>query len=154
MHVVYDQSRGDLQVGTPGKIATAESDLDSLGRMHPGLQRRLSAAAAGSSPLASPRAPSPPQPGRVVCRICEEPVAARALAHHSRACAMLEATCQHADVDVALTRLAQKGEEWAGDPQLSSANAEDGEDMVAACRQAASLQPDGTSHPFQRCTVS
>ncbi|KAL4857228.1 putative serine/threonine protein kinase 1 [Chlorella vulgaris] len=132
--------------------ADESTSLPHSQRMHPGLLKALTvqlesgaAPSGGSSPLsASPRC--------VVCRMCQEAVAPEGLQRHSRVCAMLEAMCkQGGDVDALLTRLGNLVEEALGSPAVEAADFEGLEDLVAACRQVASLQPDGTRQPVLRC---
>lgn len=54
-------------------------------------------------------------------------------------------------MDVLLTRLGNLVEEQLSSPMLEGPNFESMEDLVAACRQVASLQPDGTRQPALRC---
>jgi hypothetical protein len=61
------------------------------------------------------------------------------------------AAAQGGDVDAALTRLGNQVEEALGAPGLAAADFEALEDLVAACRQVASLQPDGSRQPQLRC---
>lgn len=140
-------------LGSPraGRSASAESPgTASRGLIHPGPARRLTVAVA--SPAGSPVG-SPLASGRsLVCRICEEAVPRDTLEWHSAACAALEHTCRpEADVDVVLTRLGDAAEARLPGLEKNSAAEADMEDVVAACRQAASLQPDGTHQPAARC---
>lgn len=186
------------------------ADVESIGGspqrlrgLHPGLQKALTLQVeVCGSPLAGNASPLGASPRRVVCRICEEPVAREALQRHSRVCAALEAVCKQAraalalngdlpwnnccgfrpgprlpfhtsppavlpthapllrrhtpasqggDVDARLTRLGNLAEEQLSSPALDAADFESLEDLVAACRQVASLQPDGTRQPALRC---
>ena len=54
-------------------------------------------------------------------------------------------------MDALLTRLGNVVEEQLSNPALDSAEFDSLEDLVAACRQVASLQPDGTRQPMLRC---
>jgi hypothetical protein len=54
-------------------------------------------------------------------------------------------------VDALLTRLGNIVEEQLSNPVLDTADFDSLEDLVAACRQVASLQPDGTRQPMLRC---
>jgi microtubule-associated serine/threonine kinase len=123
------------------------------------LARRLTvavgtpAASPTSSPLATARS--------VVCRICEESVSRDQIESHSSICAVLDHVCRyHKDVDIRLTRLGDSAEERLSDREkesgitttLSTLDA-DLDEVVAACRQAASLQPDRTRLPAERCDV-
>jgi hypothetical protein len=65
--------------------------------------------------------------------------------------ARLPSTFQGGDVDALLTRLGNLVEEALGSPSVEAADFEGLEDLVAACRQVASLQPDGTRQPVLRC---
>lgn len=65
-------------------------------------------------------------------------------------CALRQPT-QGGDVDARLTRLGNLAEEQLSSPALDAADFESLEDLVAACRQVASLQPDGTWQPVLRC---
>ena len=65
--------------------------------------------------------------------------------------APLPVLAQGGDVDAQLTRLGNVVEEALSSPALDGADFETFEDLVAACRQVASLQPDGTRQPAARC---
>ena len=55
-------------------------------------------------------------------------------------------------MDAVLTRLGNLLEDQlSSNSALEGAEFESWEDLVAACRQAASLQPDGTRQPLLRC---
>lgn len=54
-------------------------------------------------------------------------------------------------MDASLTVLGNAVEDLLAEPSLDGPNFGALEDLVAACRQAASLQPDGTSQPAARC---
>ena len=54
-------------------------------------------------------------------------------------------------MDASLTVLGNIVEDLLGDASLDTANFSALEDLVMACRQVASLQPDGTRQPDQRC---
>ena len=54
-------------------------------------------------------------------------------------------------MDALLTRLGNVVEEQLSNPVLETADFDSLEDLVAACRQVASLQPDGTKQPMLRC---
>lgn len=59
-------------------------------------------------------------------------------------------------MDACLTRLGNAMEDRMGDqavPPLGTQQLGTMEDLLLACRQAASLQPDGTRQPLQRCEV-
>ncbi len=56
-------------------------------------------------------------------------------------------------MDTTLTLLGNALEEWLEDPGLGPVEFSDIEDLVLTCRQAASLQPDGTKQPTERCSV-
>lgn len=58
---------------------------------------------------------------------------------------------QGGDVDALLTRLGNAIEEALASPLLDASEFDSLEDLVAACRQVASLQPDGTKQPMLRC---
>lgn len=58
---------------------------------------------------------------------------------------------QGGDVDALLTRLGNVIEEALASPVLDGPEFDSLEDLVAACRQVASLQPDGTRQPMLRC---
>ncbi|PSC71205.1 hypothetical protein C2E20_5424 isoform X1 [Micractinium conductrix] len=127
----------------------AAAGARQLQRLHPGLAKALTLEVEAGSPMGSALGGSP---RRVVCRICEEAVGRDVLQRHSRVCARLEAVCkQGGDVDAQLTRLGNVVEEALSSPALDGADFETFEDLVAACRQVASLQPDGTRQPAARC---
>ena len=157
-------------------LLSSPSSAAAAGRppLHPGLARRLTVTI--TSPAGSP-GPSPLSTARsVVCRICEERVGRDLIEAHGSICGVLEHVCRHEkDVDIMLTRLSDAAEEKLSEKELfnggnggSSSNGSalltprgmsmsmssyetDFEDVVAACRQAASLQPDGTELPAERC---
>lgn len=54
-------------------------------------------------------------------------------------------------MDAVLTRLGNAIEEALGSPLVDGPEFDVLEDLVAACRQVASLQPDGTRQPMLRC---
>lgn len=54
-------------------------------------------------------------------------------------------------MDALLTRLGNVIEEALASPVLDGPEFDSLEDLVAACRQVASLQPDGTRQPMLRC---
>lgn len=56
-------------------------------------------------------------------------------------------------MDACLTRLGNVVEERLSDRSLGPTEFGDMEDLLVVCRQAASLQPDGTRQPLQRCEV-
>jgi microtubule-associated serine/threonine kinase len=139
-----------------GARRAQSADVESMSvphlpRLHPGLQKALTLQVE-SSPRSGAASPLGASPRRVVCRICEESVARDGLQRHSRVCAMLEAICKQAgDVDALLTRLGNVIEEALTSPVLDGLEFDSLEDLVAACRQVASLQPDGTRQPMLRC---
>ncbi len=56
-------------------------------------------------------------------------------------------------MDAILTRLGNLVEDRLADRSMSPTAFGDMEDLLMICRQAASLQPDGTRQPLQRCEV-
>lgn len=54
-------------------------------------------------------------------------------------------------MDALLTRMGNVIEEALASPVLDGPEFDSLEDLVAACRQVASLQPDGTKQPMLRC---
>eukprot|EP00887_Chlorella_sp_A99_P007617 scaffold20.g7617.t1 len=135
------------------------ADVEAMPRhsrlLHPGLQQQLTVQV--SSPHSSPMRPglsSPSPRPAVVCRVCEEAVGRDMLPRHSSVCARLASICKPGQaVDASLTVLGNAVEELLGEPSLDGPNFAALEDLVVACRQAASLQPDGTRQPQQRCGV-
>jgi serine/threonine protein kinase len=144
------------QHDSPASPAIAAAGGGRRPPLHPGLARRLTvavgtpAASPTSSPLATARS--------VVCRICEDSVLRDHIESHSSICASLEHVCRpEKDVDIILTRLGDSAEERLAEKEKESTNmtSSDAEldEVVAACRQAASLQPDRTRLPAERCDV-
>jgi microtubule-associated serine/threonine kinase len=129
--------------------------------LHPGLARRLTVNV--GTPAASPTASPLATAGGVLCRICEEVVSCDHIESHSSICANLEHVCRpEKDVDIILTRVGDSAEERLSDREKESANnsvtavsTADANlyEVVVACRQAASLQPDRTRLPAERCDV-
>jgi hypothetical protein len=126
---------------------------------HPGPRRRLSITV--PSPAGTPCSTLA---SGVPCLSCGHCVAPVALLRHSSACSRLgELVSRHPGVDAALTLLGDAGEDalvgGSGDTcdaaalPATAGDADDLEDLVAACRAAASLQPDGSEVPAERCEV-
>lgn len=160
----------------PATESPASSPIGGRPPLHPGLARMLTVAV--GTPCGSPL-PSPMSTARsVVCRICEERVNREVVEAHSMVCGMLEHVCRpESDVDVILTRLSDAAEERIANRDATSTGGQGAvagvmgpggtaisasgglspgvdselDEVVAACRQAASLQPDGTRLPAERC---
>ncbi|KAL4543745.1 hypothetical protein Ndes2437B_g01558 [Nannochloris sp. 'desiccata'] len=167
-----EDSPSSSPAGTPRASLLGSSNQDSpaspaatiTGRrppLHPGLARRLTVAV--GTPSASPTASPMATARSVICRICEEYVLPDCMESHSSICACLDRVCRpEKDVDIILTRLGDSAEEKLSDREesrnidtsttmaTSDANLDE---VVVACRQAASLQPDRTRLPAERCDV-
>ncbi|GAB4819084.1 hypothetical protein N2152v2_006130 [Parachlorella kessleri] len=135
-----------LQPSATGR-RTMSADVETLTRprMHPGVNRMLTVQLPAGSPAATPRHLS-------LCHFCGERVGTDRLQLHIPFCARLDPLYkQERDVDAILTRLGNLLEERLLDAALGATPFGDTEDLLVVCRQAASLQPDGTRQPVQRC---
>jgi len=130
--------------------------------LHPGLDRRLTVNV--GTPAASPTASPMVTARSAICHTCEEFVSDDYEESHNSICATLEHVCRpEKDVDIILTRLGDAAEERLSDREKESTNIHNStamstsdaslDEVVVACRQAASLQPDRTRLPAERCDV-
>ncbi|KAG1676353.1 hypothetical protein FOA52_001148 [Chlamydomonas sp. UWO 241] len=88
----------------------------------------------------------------VVCSVCEEAWAAERLEEHSELCAVLRQVGHGMSVDAHLTTLANVIEDMLEmGVELSYSFGDEVWTFIRVARGAASLQPDGSSTPHQRC---